>query len=210
MTLTRSNRSLAASMNASEPSPWNSLHTEMPLALQHPAGEVQRQFRQVHRFRLIHRLGAADIGRHIAHYKVHAVVADRCEQRLERGILGEVALDEFDGSAARPSAAGRRDDAAPCVFQFFGDVLAPAARAPHRGRRRPCPASEASFLGRSARACKRRANASRRGGPAARTDPVPGVRASCRRCASDRSFRSHCVAAGIAASAQLLHGADEL
>jgi len=72
-------------------------------------GEIQRQFRQVHRARLIRDRHTGEIGGHIRKHKVRPSARERALQRLEHGVLAEIPLNERDARHAPQVEQVERD-----------------------------------------------------------------------------------------------------
>src|SRR5210317_706326 len=72
------------------------LADKAPTRFEDFACHVQRQFHEIHGARLVHGLGSANIGGHIAQYKVGTRVPHGFQQLPEYLIVQEVTLHELD------------------------------------------------------------------------------------------------------------------
>ncbi len=104
------------------------LDQEIAARPQHTAGQVQRQFAEIHGARLVGGPHSTHIGGHIGNHKVYRMIADRLEDPREHRVLGEVALDEGDVGDAVHLEDVRSDQPAAVADHPAGDLRPPARR----------------------------------------------------------------------------------
>ena len=96
------------------------------MGLKYLHADIQCQLRQIHRSGLVDGLVPADIGCHVAHYKVCPILAKRVPQFPDDVVITNVTLDELDCRQGIHGQQVHGDD--PDAFlEFSADVLAPAA-----------------------------------------------------------------------------------
>src|SRR5690348_16026953 len=94
-----------------EPCALEQFHQKRSSGFQPVAREIQRQFGEVHRARLVGIAYTADIGRHVRQHKVEPGAVQPHLQGFQNRVFTEVALDEFHPANALHRQDVQRDDA---------------------------------------------------------------------------------------------------